>query len=337
MISPELAVIEAMFKDGLRRVMAEDDPEDIRQWASATLARLGGGDTSAVMTWPQSFDFTDAMLAEYARQAAIPEAQRKILSWPWSSWASRIEPLEPGMLAVITAPDGQGKTIYSEVLDEHWAKHKNRVVFVHYELNRKLMMLRRLARHTSITVRDLKAGILPPESVNRIAAVRPGLVSWDGYISYVHTPGWSMERTCAELHRLHAEGECDVIVLDYLEKAQPSPRQAKLHMDWYQRETDNVEQIKTLAESTGIPVLMVAQMSKAGKGQGTNTVDRNAMTGSGEKSNRANLVVLLRRDRDDLAGYSSIVDVIIDKNTMGGTSTFQQQMQPQYYRVGDIA
>ena len=29
MISPELAVIEAMFKDGLRRVMAEDDPEDI--------------------------------------------------------------------------------------------------------------------------------------------------------------------------------------------------------------------------------------------------------------------------------------------------------------------
>ena len=105
---------------------------------------------------------------------------------------------------------------------------------------------------------------------------------------------------------------------------------ASFDLSWYQRETDNVEQIKTLAESTGIPVLMVAQMSKAGKGQGTNTVDRNAMTGSGEKSNRANLVVLLRRDRDDLAGYSSIVDVIIDKNTMGGTSTFQQQMQPQY-------
>lgn len=31
---------------------------------------LGGGDTSTVMTWPESFDFTDAMLAEYARQAA---------------------------------------------------------------------------------------------------------------------------------------------------------------------------------------------------------------------------------------------------------------------------
>lgn len=335
-MNPELAVIEAMFKEGLRRVMAEDDPEDIRQWANATLARLGGGDTRAVMTWPESFDFTDAMLAEYATLAATPEAQRKILSWPWESWAHRIDPLEPGMLAVITAPDGQGKTIYSEVLAEHWAKHKNRVVFVHYELNRKLMMLRRLARHTSITVRDLKSGRLAPEAVNRIAAVRPLLTSWEGFISYVHTPGWSMERTCAELHRLHMDGQCDVIVLDYLEKAQPSQRQAKLHMDWYQRETDNVEQLKTLAESTGIPILMVAQMSKAGKGQTTNTVDRNAMTGSGEKSNRANLVVLLRRDRDD-AGYSPMVDVVIDKNTMGATGTFRQRMQPEYYRVGDMA
>ena len=79
-MNPELAVIEAMFKEGLRRVMAEDDPEDIRQWANATLARLGGGDTRAVMTWPESFDFPDAMLAEYATLAATPEAQRKILS-----------------------------------------------------------------------------------------------------------------------------------------------------------------------------------------------------------------------------------------------------------------
>ena len=127
------------------------------------------------------------------------------------------------MLAVITAPDGQGKTIYSEVLAEHWAKHKNRVVF------RPLRTQSQTdgccaAWHAipSITVRDLKAGILPPESVNRIAAVR---LAWHRGMAIfpVHTPGWSMERTCAELHRLHADGECDVIVLDYQEKAQ-SPK-----------------------------------------------------------------------------------------------------------------
>lgn len=145
-----------------------------------------------------------------------------------------------------------------------------------------------------------------------------------------------MERTCAELRRLKAEGQCDVVVLDYLEKAQPSPRQSKLHMDWYQRETDNVEQVKIFAEASETPVLMIAQMNKAGKQAGIMSVDRNAMTGSAEKSNRANLVVLLRRDRDE-SGYSTTVDVLIDKNTLGPTGQFQQQMRPQFYQVGDFA
>ena len=36
------------------------------------------------------------------------------------------------------------------------------------------------------------------------------------------------------------------------------------------------------------------------------------------------------------SGYSNEVDVLIDKNTMGGTGTFKQLMQPEYFRVGDI-
>lgn len=56
-----------------------------------------------------------------------------------------------------------------------------------------------------------------------------------------------MERTTAELRRLHAEGECNVVVLDYLEKATPSQRQLKMFgTNLYQREADNVEQLKKL-------------------------------------------------------------------------------------------
>ena len=174
-ISPEVGRDRSDVQDGLRRVMAEDDPEDIRQWATATLARLGGGDTSAVMTWPQSFDFTDAMLAEYARQPPYQGTAQKCFRGPGHHGQVGLNHWNRVCWPSSRRRMGKGKTIYSEVLAEHWAKHKNRVVFVHYELNRKLMMLRRLARHTSITVRDLKAGILPPESVNRIAAV---LLAW---------------------------------------------------------------------------------------------------------------------------------------------------------------
>jgi len=45
---------------------------------------------------------------------------------------------------------------------------------------------------------------------------------------------------------------------------------------------------------------------------------------------------LLKRDRIE-DGYTNEVDVLVDKNTMGGTGTFKQLMQPEYFRVGDIA
>jgi replicative DNA helicase len=337
-MNPELAQYEAFAKEVLRRCMVEDEPADIRQWITDTMQRMGGAATSdALMTWEQSFDLVDQMLADYERIANTPEKDRKVLSWPWISWRNLIDPLEDGMLGVVTAPDGQGKTIYAETIAEYWAAHKQRVVFVHYELNRKLMMLRRTARHSGITARQMKNGQLNQDQKELIASIRPRLLSWDGYITYLHTPGWSMERTVAELNRLAAEGQCDVVVLDYLEKAAASRRQLQMFgTNTYQREADNVEQLKNFAENTGMPVLMIAQMSKDGKKTSFESVDRTGIRGAGEKSDKANLVVLLHRERVE-DGYSNTVDVLVDKNTMGSTGAFKQIMQPEYFRVGDIA
>lgn len=335
-MNPEIAQYEALGKELLRRCMAEDEPDDLRRWITETLARLGGGDTNAVMSWPMSFDLTDSIVAEYEKIASMPEKDRKVLSWPWQSWRNIIDPLEGGMLGVVTAPDGQGKTIYAECINDYWASTRNKTVFVHYELSRKLMMLRRLARYTGITVREIKEGRLTAQQKEAIAQARVKLSKWEGGVSYLLSPGWTMERTISELTRLHSEGLCDVVVLDYLEKVAASPRQLKMFgPNTYQREADNVEQLKNFAESTGIPVLMVAQMSKAGKSEKFEKVDRTDMRGAGEKSDKANLVVILKRERE-ADGYSNNVNVLIDKNTMGSTGTCVQVMEPEFFRVGDV-
>lgn len=333
----ELAVLEALFKEGLRRTMAEDEPDDIKQWARRKIDEIGGGDEASLLTWQESFDFTDKMLAEFITRAALPAEQRQVLDWPWWTWNQNIDAAEGGMLGVITAPDGMGKTIYAECISEHWAQRRNRVVYVHYELNRAWMMQRRLARHARVPVRSIRSNDLTPEQRNAIAVVRPRLLEWQGMIHYEHTPGWTMERTIAELTKLRADGMCDVVVIDYLEKVAPSPRQMKLHMEWYQREADNVEQLKNFAEATEVPVLMVAQMRKDSKSKDMSQLDRGSMRGAGEKSEKANLVVLLNRKREDI-GYSNEVAVLVDKNTMGPSgATFAQWMQPEYFDVRDIA
>ena len=335
-MNPDVAQYEALGKELLRRCLAEDEAADLHAWLMETLARLGGGDETAVLTWEESHNLVDKMIAEYEAIAKIPENERKILRWPWMTWNHFIDPLDAGMLGVIAAPDGAGKTIYAESIAEYWAEHKAKVVFVHYELNRKLMMLRRTSRHTGIPSRVIKDGLLDSEQRHAIESIRPRLMGWDGYISYVHTPGWSMERTVAELRRLHAEGECDVVILDYLEKASASTRQLRMFgTNSFQREADNVEQLKNFSEQTEVPVLMVAQMSKMGKQTSFDKVDRTGMRGAGEKSEKANLVILIHRERID-DGYSKYVDVLIDKNTMGATGSFKQMMQPEFYRIGDI-
>lgn len=337
MSTPELQQYMALAQETMRRVYAEDDPTMLHQWLIDQLGRMRGAtDTNAVMTWPESFDYYDQLLAQREADALLPEDQRKVIDWKWESWNRMLDPLEPGMLAVVSAGDGMGKTVYAESLAEHWACKKNRVVFLHYELNRAIVLDRRTARHTSISRRTLKSGRLSAEEKHTIAAMRPKLLAWDGYITYVHTAGWTMERSIQELHRLKVEGQCDVVVLDYLEKNASSRRQLQMFgTNNYQREADNVEQLKNFAESTETPVLMLAQMSKAGKTGSVETIDRTGMRGAGEKSEKANVVILLHREKIE-NGYSQKVDVVIDKNTLGPTGTFPQWMEPEYFRVQEM-
>jgi len=336
MSTPELAPFMALAQETLRRCYAEEDVTMLHQWLADQLVKLGGkGDENAVMTWSESFDFYEALMIQREQNAQLPASERKVLDWLWPSWNKLIDPLEPGMLAVVSAGDGQGKTIYAECLSEHWARRKNRVVFVHYELNRSLMMDRRAARHTSISRRDLKSGNLSAEQRRLIMQMRPQLTAWDGYITYIHTPGWTMDRTVQELKRLKSENQCDVVLLDYLEKNAASRRQLQMFgSNTYQREADNVEQIKNFAESTETPIVMLTQMSKTGKARDIDDLDRTAIRGAGEKTEKANVVVLLQRDRVE-DGYSQQVNVRVDKNTVGATGQFAQWMEPEFFRVHD--
>ncbi len=227
-------------------------------------------------------------------------------------------------------------TMYAESMAEDWALKRNRVVFVHYELNHGVMMDRRYSRHTGLTVRQLKSGMLTGIERAQVNEAHEKLRIIRGGITYQHSAGWTMERTVARLRQLKADGLCDVVVIDYLEKNAASRRQLGMFgSSVYQREADNVEQIKNFAEQTETAVVLLAQMSKAGKQADFADVDRMAMRGAGEKSEKANVVVLLHRDKED-GGYSNTVNVRVDKNTLGATGSFMQYMRPEVFSVFDL-
>ena len=83
-MNPEIAQYEALAKELLRRIMAEEDADDLFKFVSETLSRMGAGDDSAALLWPDSFDLMDKILEDYKILANTPEKDRKILSWPWA-------------------------------------------------------------------------------------------------------------------------------------------------------------------------------------------------------------------------------------------------------------
>lgn len=338
-MSAEHETYMAMAREILRRCMAEEDSNDIHTWIQEQLARMfGAEDVEGVLWWDDTFDYYDELLLKRTADALIPEHERRTLLWPWQSWNNLIDPLAPGMLAVIAAGDGMGKTMYAETIAEEWARQKNRIVFIHYELNHAVMMDRRYSRHARIPIRQLKSGEMTAEQSRKINEVHAKLKQWQGNITYQHSAGWTMERTVNRLRQLKADGLCDAVIVDYLEKNAASRRQIQLFgNNLYQREADNVEQLKNFAESTETPIVMLAQMNKAAKTGDLDRIDRTGMRGAGEKSEKANVVVLLHREWDDInRGYSPLVDVRIDKNTLGPTGALQQMMIAEFFSVHDI-
>ena len=332
--TPELEPYLVLAQELLRHVYADESPTEINTWILEQVHKLSR-DTSASarLTWEESFDFYERVMAERARQAALPVVERRTVDWPWPSWNKLIDPLEPGMLAVLAASDGAGKTLYSENIAEYWARRGLHVAFLHFELNRTIMLDRRTVRHSGIPRRTLRVGQLTPQEEVERQRSNDTMRQWPGGICYVHTPGWTMERALAEVHALSGEGLCDVCVVDYLEKAAPSARQLRTYgANHWQREANDVEMLKSFAEQIEIPALLVAQLNKMGKGQSFADMDRTAIRGAGEKTEKANVVILLHRESlEDMA-----VKVRVDKNTLGPTGSFEQVMNTPRFLVGDV-
>lgn len=333
---PRHSHLEQLARELDRRCMAQEAPESIYDWLKAKLDKFIPADnTGAIMEWPVSFDIYDREIERRIELARLPEAERQLFNWPWASWNEYIDPIEAGILVVIAGPDGSGKTTYAENIAEYWARKGQRVAFVHFELSKIIMLDRRAVRHTAIARRQLKlAGELTTKDLADLEAAKRRLLAWPGEITYLHTPGKSIELVVRELGKLRTAGKCDVAVIDYLEKAAPSSAQLKAYgANQFQREANDVDLLKNFSEEHGVPMLLLSQFNKAGKAVSFADLDRGAIRGAGEKTEKANVVVLLQPDKTT----GTTINLKLDKNTLGPRGTWAQFIDLPRFQIGDMA
>lgn len=325
----------AIATEYAKRIYSGERPEEITAWLQAAMAGGAVRDKSSMST-AESLVRQRELIEKWESPENAEELER--WSWKWGKWNQLINPATKGMLAVVMAPDGVGKSVIAEEQAEHWALQGNKVVFFHFELDKDVMITRRLSRWSGLTYRQLVTNRLTAEQRRIRNEVEEKIQAWFGHIEYVHCPGWDIDRVINRARSLQQQGLCDAIVLDYFQKIQPSPRQQRNRWSETKVEEDTVEQLKIFSESDpGCRVLMLAQFNKEGKKRSAGNLDRTAGRGAGAITEKANLVVLLHREKLEggkygaggveivpPGGYDNEATVKVDKNTLGGTGEFNQ-------------
>lgn len=295
--------IESVYTDALRMLMGVTRVE-------TQGSHLYGSDDALV-------EYIAKQTGRRERLAADPDAMIKT---GIPSLDDILGDISPGTLHAIVARSSVGKTIYMEQVAEYNAKRGHRVAFYHLELSHEMMADRLMARHAGVSVNELRRGYGGRELAEAMQRVR----GWYRNIVYIHCPGWTAERISADVQRLVARDECEIAIVDYLQKITlPSGQKGLTGAMLYGLVA---ETLKNVAEIAGIPVVIGSQVSRDYKTRVDQRPRMEDIRNSGEIEEKANQVVVLHRpgendaQRQGLLPFGSPIpmEAWIEKNTQGG-------------------
>lgn len=326
----------AIATEYAKRIFSGEDPAVTNEWLAGEMTkRVSGGDSN--MSLNQSIDRQRELIEKWESPENQAELDR--WSWAWGKWNHKISPPPAGIITLVSAAEGTGKTIVAEVQAEHWAQMGNNVVFFHMELNRDVMITRRLCRLSGIPYRALVSNKLTPQQRQRRDSVESFIAQWTGNIEYISCAGWNVDQIVTECKRLKKAGLCDVFIIDYFQKIQISPRQERRRMDENAYHRDAMEQLAVLANETENPCrgMVLSQLTKAAKQKAASFLSGSDLMGTGALGEKANVSVMLHKEilvngKDDTAkgvvvepgGYDNRATVKVVKNTLGSTGDFEQ-------------
>ncbi|MCZ6596014.1 MAG: replicative DNA helicase [Planctomycetota bacterium] len=172
--------------------------------------------------------------------------------------------LNAGELIVIAGRPSMGKTAFGLNIIENaarsqpdWINHKPVVLFFSLEMGRQQVVSRMLCSHARVDAHRLRSGRLPPEDRAELTQAADELRHQQIYID--DSSGLTMMSMRSRARRLMSRiGALDLIVIDYLQLLS-FPRS-----EGRQQEISNISRsLKGLAREMNVPVVALAQLSRA--------------------------------------------------------------------------
>lgn len=233
--------------------------------------------------------------------------------------------LQPSQLVIVAARPAMGKTVFGLNVATYAAIHQNKSVAVfNLEMSAEQLANRILQSLGQINSNKMRTGRLEHNDWRRLSEAISKLSNVNLFLD--DTPGITIGEIRSKCRRLaNSENGLGLVVIDYLQLISGPPGSSGNR----QQEVSEISRgLKTMALELGIPVIALAQLSRAVEAREDKRPIMSDLRESGSIEQDADIVSFLYRDdyydktkrRDDNA---SIVELIIGKNRSGPTSTVE--------------
>lgn len=212
-------------------------------------------------------------------------------------------------LIILAARPGTGKTAFALNMAQHMSVvSKKKVGFFSLEMSREELVDRLLVSQADIDAWKLKTGRLDQQDFLKLSDAMGVLA--DAHIFIDDTPALTIFEMRTRARRLKVEHDIDMLVVDYLQLAHGRTKDNRV------TEVAEISQgLKNIARELKIPVLALAQLSRAIESRAEKVPQLADLRESGSIEQDADVVMFLYRKDDSIR---ESVNLKISKHRNGG-------------------
>ena len=232
---------------------------------------------------------------------------------------SRTSGFQKSDLIILAARPAMGKTAFAlSVALNASIKGRASVMVFSMEMAKEQLGQRLLAMESKVEMQKLKTGKLERRDWDDVNIALDTLSRANIYID--DTPGISIMEMKSKCRRLKAEGELDLVIIDYLQLMNPEGRSSESRTQEISVITRN---LKLLARELDCPVLVLSQLSRNPEQRQDHRPMLSDLRESGSIEQDADIVIFLYRDDyyNEDSQAPGECEVILAKQRSGPTGT----------------
>lgn len=199
--------------------------------------------------------------------------------------------LQKGKIYIIGARASMGKSALAMNLAEYISKDKN-VLFISLEMDRREYAQRLMLSRAGVDINTVNSGRISDEQIEKVKQQAEYLKSLNLFIE-TKTPCKVSDVELALINLQSTKGQCDLIIVDYLQLLTPTSRSGK------SRENEVAEmsrELKNLAVKYNVPIVVLSQLSRALESREDKRPMLSDLRESGSIEQDADVVMFVYRD-----------------------------------------